>query len=221
MLAWSLAAWAGPPITPMSPPIMQQREVMESAYGSHYSYNELTQVSRGRYFAVESYSSKLGDYEETRVMIQQDVNAPTFYGYRYVSCPVPESALGVKSTAAEIDVTFDTEGPDCYGWGYQYYFDTGLTEDWFFYGEVTLQAQLLSPGFEQTQKFNETSTQTDNISGTSYTYRQQCSGGYGWNMLGGGFTMFGESIFGEFWYPFDTDEADAQFSYNKCMRMDK
>ena len=220
-LAGSLAAWAGPPIAPMSPPIMQQREVMDSAYGSWCGYNEVTQIGRCRYFAVQSYSNKLGDYEETRVMLQQDVNAPTHYGYRYVSCPVPESALRVKSALAEIDVTFETEGPDCYGWGYQYIYETQTTQDWFYFGEVTLQAQLLSPGFEQTHKFNETSTQKDNISGTSYTYRQQCSGGYGGNMLEGGFMMFGESIHGETWFAFETDEADAQFGYNKCTRMDK
>jgi hypothetical protein len=219
MLAWSLAAWAGPPITPMSPPIMQQREVIDSAFGYGCTYNELTQVNRCRYFEVQSYSSKLGDYEETRVMLQQDVNAPTFYAYRSVNCPVPESALRVESNSAEIDVTFDTEGPDCYGWGYRIDYDpeTGepIESDWPYFGEVTLQAQLLSPGFEQTQKFNETSTQTDNISGTSYTYRQKCSGGYGWNMLEGGFRMVGESIFGDLWYPFETDEADALFGYNK------
>lgn len=225
MLAGPLAAWAGPPITPMSPPILQQREVIDAAFGSWCGYNDVTQVNRCRYFDVQSYSNKQGDYEETRVTIQQDVNAPTYYGWRYVSCPVPASALSVKSTSAEVDVTFDTEGPDCYGYGYRIDFDpeTGepIPSDWFYFGEVTLQAQLLSPGFEQTQRFNETSTQKDNIFGTSYTYRQTCSGGYGGNMLEGGFMMVGESIFGETWFAFETDEADGQFSYNKCMRMDK
>lgn len=224
-LAWSLVAWAGPPITPMSPPIMQQRELMDSAFGSWCGYNEITQVSRCRYFEVQSYSSKLGDYEETRVTIQQTVNAPTYYGYRYVNCPVPKTALEVKSNEAEVDVTFDTEAFDCSGWGYRIDYDpeTGepIQSDWLYFGEVTLQAELLSPGFEQTHRFNETSTQKDNITGTSYTYRQQCSGGYGWNMLEGGFMMVGESIFGETWFAFETDEADAQFSYNKCTRMDK
>lgn len=224
-LAGSLVAWAGPPIQPMSPPSFHQREVMDSAYGSWCGYDEVAQVTRCRYFEVQSYSNSQGDYDETRVMIQQSVDAASYYGYRNVSCAVPESALVVKSDSAQIDVTFDTEAPECSGWGYRVDFDPDTGEpswsDWYYFGEVTLQAQLLSPGFQQTHKYTETNTQKDNIAGTSYTFRQSCSGGYGGTMLGGGFMMVGESIHGETWFAFDLDEADAQFSYNKCTRMDK
>jgi|GEM_PF-2508959 len=221
----SLAAWANPPGMFKEPSAQRQREVMESAYGSHQGYNETTQITRWRSFDVQSFSNTAGDYEETRATVYQQVNGPNLWGWRYVSCPVDRSALRVKAKAAEIDVTFDTEGPGCWGYGYRVNYDPDLDEyiytDWYYFGMVTLQADLLAPGWEEGYQYTEKFTRKDHVYGTSSDTRRSCSGGYAGNMLGGGFTMYGEAIFGDSYFPFETDEADGQFSYRKCSSMDK
>lgn len=221
----SMAAWADPPGMPMESATQRQREVSESAYASHCGYNEVTAVSRCRYFNIQAFSNKQGGYEETRINVGQDISGPTLWGYRYVSCQVPQSALAVKSKAAEVDVTFDSEASGCYGWGYRNEFNPETGEytqsDWFYFGMITVQAQFLAPGYESTRKYTEQNTQKDNFAGTSYSFRRSCSGGDAWYMLGGGFTMFGDAIFGDAYFPFETDEADGGYHYNKCAMLNK
>jgi hypothetical protein len=221
----SMAAWADPPGMPMESAAQRQREVMESAYATHCGYNDVTQVARCRYFDIQAFSNRQGDYEETRIGVGQDVNAPLYWGYRYVSCQVPESALALKSKEAEVDVTFDSEGLSCSGWGYRIDIDPDTGEyiysDWLYYGMITVQAQFLAPGYENSFQYTERNTQTDNIAGTSFSYRRSCNGGDAYNMLGGGFTMYGDAIFGDAYFPFETDENDGWFNYNKCTMMSK
>lgn len=221
----SMAAWADPPGMPMGPAVQRQREVSESAYATHCGYNDVTQVSRCRNFNIQALSNTQGDYEETLITVSQDVNAPLFWGYRYVTCPVPQSALAMKPKEAEVDVTFDSEGSGCYGWSYRidYDPDTGeyIYSEWPYFGMITVQAQFLAPGYENSFQYTERSTQSDNIAGTSSTYRRSCDGGDAYNMLGGGFTMYGDAIFGDAYFPFETDEDDGSFSYNKCTMMSK
>jgi len=221
----SMAASADPPGMPMESAARPQREVSEAANASHCGYNETTGVSRCRYFNIQAFSNTQGDYEETRITVGQDVNAPSYFGYRYVSCQVPESALDLKSKEAEVDVTFDSEGPSCYGYGYRIDIDPDTGEyiysEWPYFGMITVQAQFLAPGYENSSQYMERSTQSDNIAGTSSSYRRSCSGGGAYNMLGGGFTMYGDAIFGDAYFPFETDEADGSFNYNKCTMMTK
>jgi hypothetical protein len=221
----SMAAWADPPGMPMESAAQRQREVTESAYATHCGYNDVTQVARCRYFDIQAFSNTQGDYEETRIGVSQDVNAPSFFGYRYVSCQVPESALALKSKEAEVDVTFDSEGPGCEGYSFRIDYDPDTGEPiysvWPYFGMITVQAQFLAPGYENSFQYTERSTQADNIAGTSSTYRRSCNGGDAYNMLGGGFTMYGDAIFGDAYFPFETDEADGSFNYNKCTMMSK
>jgi hypothetical protein len=226
MMFGSMAAWANPPGMFMeSAAAQREREVSASAYASHCGYNEITEIWRCRSFNIQAFSNKQGGYEETRINVYQSVNAPLYSGWRYVSCQVPESAFQVKSKSAEVDVTFDSEAPGCYGWGYRADFDPETYEythsDWYYFGMITVQADFLAPGYESSFRYTEQNTQKDNIAGTSYSYRRSCSGGNAYNMLGGGFTMFGDAIFGDAYFPFETDEADGQYNYNKCSMMNK
>lgn len=225
LMLGSMAASAAPPATQMQPAVQRQREVLDSAYGTHVGYNEANQITRWRTFEIYSFSDFMGNYEETRITVYQQVNGPNEWAWRYVACPVPKDALRVKNKSAEVDVTFDTAGPGCEGYGYRVRYDPETGEyvftDWYYFGMVTVQAQLLSPGMEQTYQLTEKQSQQDYVYGTSYDYRQSCTGGTAVNMLGGGFTMYGESIFGNAYFPFETDEADGQFSYRRCSRLDK
>jgi len=225
LMLGSMAAWANPPGMPMESAAQRQREASEGANASHCGYNEVTQISRCRYFDIQAFSNKQGGYEETRINVGQNVYAPNYWGYRNVSCQVPQSALDVKSKSAKVDVTFDSEASGCYGWGYRVDYDPETGEytysDWLYFGMITVQAQFLAPGYESTHKYTEQNTQVDNIAGTSSSYRRSCSGGGAWYMLGGGFTMYGDAIFGDAYFPFETDEADGQYSYNKCSMMNK
>lgn len=225
LMLGSVAASAAPPGLQMQPANQRQREVLDSAYATHVGYNEVTQITRWRSFDIQSLSNSLGDYQETRINVYQQVDGPNEWGWRYVSCPVPRDALRVKNKSAEVDVTFDTEGTACERYGYRVRYDPDLDEyiysDWNYFGLVTVQAQLLSPGEEQSYQITEKQSQQDNVSGTSYDYRQSCRGGSAGNMLAGGFTMYGEAIFGDAYFPFETDEADGQFTYRRCSRLDK
>lgn len=225
MMFGSMAAWANPPGMFMESAAQREREVSSGANASHCGYNEVTQISRCRQFDIQAFSNTQGDYEETRINVGQNVYAPLYWGYRYVSCQVPEAALQVKSKSAAVDVTFDSEGPSCYGWGYRIDIDPETGEyfysDWLYFGMITVQAEFLAPGYENSFKSSEQNTQKDNVAGTSFTYRRACSGGNAYNMLGGGFTMYGDAIFGDAYFPFETDEADGGFSYNKCSIMNK
>lgn len=222
----SFAAWGqAPEMMPMGPSNVRGREIQDLAYGRWCGYNEETFTERCRYFEVSTLVDTMGGYEETRVVIQQTVNQPNRWGYRYVNCPVPESVLRVKNKSADVDVSFDSEGPGCDRWGYAVIYDpeTGeyTYEDWSYFGMITLQAQLSSPGFVEEFHYTERFTRKDNVNGTSETNQRVCSGGYSYNVLGGGFTMYGDSIFGNTWFSFDSDEVDGGFQDRKCSQIAK
>jgi hypothetical protein len=163
LMLGSLAAWADPPEMLKDSSPQRDREVSESAYGENWTYNEVNEIWRCRRFRIEALSTLQGDYDQTRITVMQHVSGPVNFGYREVSCPVPQSALRVKSNSAEVDVSFDTEDPSCYNTGYGYQYDPELGEwiysDWLYFGTVTVQAQLLSPAYEYTFDTSERNTQ--------------------------------------------------------------
>ena len=203
LLLGSLAAYAGPPDVPKEPGIHSQR-VMESADGGFCS--QAGDMWRCRQFSVQAMSEPSGRYRETIVRLDQWRNWPGGYAYRHVECPVPRQALRVMPDKALVEATFDADSPDCLGYGETVTFEPYNSVPWLYTGIQTLEADLLAPG---TQDRRVTSyTWKDNQAGTSQ--RENCHGGTGWNLQGGGFTMIG------LYRAFGPGEATGSFYYDTC-----
>jgi hypothetical protein len=223
----SFAAWAQ--VTPMKlneSHFYRNSELMEGAFGTHCGYNEVNGISRCRTFQIQTNVNTAWQQDETLVMLQQSVSGPYDWGWRYVTCPVPRSSMQLKTKSAQVDVTFDTEGPGCWGYGYRQVCQAEEPwecewSEWPYFGMATLQAQLSSPGGENEYTESRQESSRNNMTGTTSSSRWNCTGGDAFQMVGGGFTMFGDAIFGNAWFPFETEEADGSFSYRSCSRMGK
>jgi hypothetical protein len=228
MLAFgSFAASASPPTILKESSVQRQRETWDNAYGRHCSYNESTAIWRCRGFDIYTASDRLTEPDGTSIMVGQEIYGPNRRAWRYVSCPVPDSALKLKLKKppyAEVDVSFDSEGAGCESYGSSHTYDPGLDEwthaDWSYFGTVSVQAQLLAPQQEQNWEYTGKIADKDYSAGTSRENRVTCKGGFVYSIVGGGFTMYGDDIL-ELYFPFDGIQTHGNFSYHKCSRMGK
>jgi hypothetical protein len=203
LLLGSLAAYAGPPDVPKSPVVHSQR-VMESADGGFCS--QAGDLWRCRQFSVQAMGEPSGKYRETIVRLDQWRSWPGGYAYRHVECPVPRQALRVMPDKAFVETTFDADSPDCFGYGETVTFEPYTSVPWLYTGMQTLEASLLAPGNQDRRVTSY--TWKDNLTGTSQ--RENCHGGSGWNMQGGGFTMI------NLYRAFGPGEATGSFYYDTC-----
>jgi len=203
LLLGSLAASANPPDMPKTPGVHSQR-VMESADGG--VCGQVGDLSRCRQFSVQAISEPSGKYRETIVRLDQWRNWPGGYGYRHVECPVPRQALRPMPEKAIVKATFNTDAAECFGYGEMVTFEPYSSVPWRYTGVETLEATLLSPRYQYRNVSSV--TQKDNQTGTSQ--RENCHGGSGWEIQGGGFTMIG------IYRAFGPGDATGSFYYDTC-----
>lgn len=204
LLLGSLAAYAGPPDVPKEPGIHSQR-VMESADGGYCS--QAGEMWRCRYFTIVATSEPSGKYRQTIVTLDQWRQWPGGYGNRHIECPVPRQALRVMPDKAIVEVTFDADAPECVGYGGIVTYEPEYSYvPWLYTGIQTVEANLLAPKFQQRRVTSLTSK--DNEAGTMQ--RENCHGGSGWELQGGGFTMLG------LYRAFGPGEATGSFYYDTC-----
>lgn len=204
LLLGSLAAWAGPPDVPESPVVHSQR-VMESADGGFCS--QAGDLWRCRSFSVVATSEPSGKYRETIARLDQWRNWPGGYGYRHVECPVPRQALRVMPDKAFVEATFDADSPECFGYGEMVTYEPEYSSvPWLYTGIQTLEATLLAPKYQDRRLTSY--TWKDNESGAMQ--RENCHGGSGWDLQGGGFTMIG------LYRAFGPGDASGSFYYDTC-----
>jgi hypothetical protein len=203
LLLGSLAAYAGPPDVPKAPMAHSQR-VIESADGG--VCGQVGDLTRCRQFSVQALSEPSGKYRETIVRLDQWRSWPGGYGYRHVECPVPRQSLRVMPDKAFAEVTFDADSHECTGYGETVTFEPYSTVPWLYTGLQTLEATLLAPKYQDRRVTSY--TYKDNESGT--TQRENCHGGSGWEVQGGGFTMIG------IYRAFGPGDASGSFYYDTC-----
>lgn len=204
LLLGSLAAWAGPPEVPKSPMVQSQR-VMESADGGFCS--EAGDLWRCRNFSVVATSEPSGKYRQTVARLDQWRSWPGGYGYRHVECPVPRQALRVMPDKAFVEATFDADSPDCFGYGEMVTYEPEYSSvPWLYTGIQTLEATMLAPRYQDRRVTSY--SYKDNETGT--TQRENCHGGSGWDLQGGGFTMIG------LYRAFGPGDATGSFYYDTC-----
>jgi hypothetical protein len=207
------AAMAGdPPVALMGPSHHSQRASANAGGGVCGQVGELW---RCRSFSVSEYREQSGHLRETRVSLDQTRQGENYYAYRHIDCPVPRQALRVMPDRAFVNATFDADSPECFGYGAIITWDpaTGAPTEvpWRWEGMQTLEADLLAPA-QQARRVTSY-TYKDNQTGTSS--RENCHGGEGWSMQGGGFTMY------DIYRAFGPGDADGSFSYDTCGTTDK
>jgi len=185
------------------------QRVMESADGGVCS--QVGDLWRCRVFVVTATSEPSGKYRETIARLDQWRNWPNGYAYRHVECPVPRQALRVMPDKAIIAVMIDTDAPECFGYGETVTLEPYSSEPWLYVGIETLEATMLAPKYQDRRVTSY--THTDNESGTSH--HENCHGGSGWEIQGGGFTMIG------IYRAFGPGDASGSFYYDTCGLTDK
>ena len=207
LLLGSLAAYAGPPDVPKSPMVHSQR-VMRSADGGYC--NSVGDLNRCRQFAATAYSDPSGKYLETRVWFDQWRNWSGGYGVRHIECTVDSKALKVTPQGAQVQAALDPESPLCSSYTEWVTFDPDTGEPvyglWPFPGPVMLEADLLDPRFQDRRVTSV--TWRDNETGESQ--KENCHGGGGYRLQGGGFTTFG------LYFAFGPDGGDGSYFYDTC-----
>jgi hypothetical protein len=166
---------------------------------------------RCRSFAVSEYREQTGQFSETRVSLDQTRQGANFYAFRHVDCAVPRQALRVMPDKAFVKVTFDADSPECVSYGAAITEDPYTVVPWLWEGMQTLEADLLAPA----QKERRVTSFTYENSETGTSNRQNCHGGAGLNMLGGGFTMY------DIYRAFGPGDAEGHFAYDTCGTTDK
>ena len=207
LLLGSLAAYAGPPDVPKDPGLHSKR-VMRSADGGYCS--SVGDLFRCRQFAAMTFTDPAGEYVETRVWFDQWRNWPAGYANRHIECTVDSKTLKVLPQGAQVRAILDPASPLCSTYTEWATMDPDTGEwvygAWPFPGPVTLDADLLNPRFQDRRVTSV--TWMDNQTGESQ--KENCHGGNGYRMQGGGFTVLGLYV------AFGPDGADGSYYYDTC-----
>ena len=186
-----------------SPSVHEQR-IMSSADGG--VCRAFGDGYRCRSFAAVENWSPTGEYIETRAWINQYSWTSTGYRYRYLDCPIERSALQVTQNRASVQVVMDSASPLCTNYGEIITYDPWSQVPWPFEGLVVLEADLLSPRYEDQQVTNH--SWKDNELGTSW--REHCQGGSAYGITAGGMNIAGV------YFPFGPEDTLGQFYFQKC-----
>ncbi len=188
----------------VEPPPTHEQRIMSSADGG--VCRPFGEGTRCRSFAaVENWSPTEG-YTETRAWVNQNSSSPTGYRYRNLDCPIDRNALQVTPSRASIQVVMDSASPLCSNYGEIVIFEPWSVEPWPFEGQVVLEADLLSPRYEDWQVTSH--SWTDNEMGTSW--REHCQGGSAYEVTAGGMNIAGV------YFPFGPEDTSGQFYFQKC-----
>lgn len=188
--------------------LVHSKRVMRSADGGYCS--SAGDLFRCRQFAAMTSSDPAGENIETRVWFDQWRNWPAGYASRHIECTVDGKALKVIPQGAQVRATLDPQSPLCSTYTQWVTFDPDTGEPvyglWPFPGPVMLDADLLEPRFQDRRVTSV--TWKDNQTGESQ--KENCHGGNGYRLQGGGFTVLGLYV------GFGPDGADGSYYYDTC-----
>lgn len=188
--------------------LVHSRRVMRSADAGYCRM--VGDLNRCRQFAAMAYSEPSGKYLETRVWFDQWRNWSAGYATRHIECTVDAKALKVTPQGAQVRAALDPESPLCSVYTEWVTFDPDTGEPtygpWPFPGPVMLEADLLDPRFQDRRVTSMTWKDNE----TSESQKENCHGGGGYRLLGGGFTALGLYV------AFGPDGADGSYFYDTC-----
>jgi hypothetical protein len=187
------------------------RHVVNSADAGYCS--QVGDLWRCRQFAVQVLGEPSGGYAETRAWVDQWRNWPTGWASRHIECTVERHALKMTPEHAEVRAILDPASPACTTYGDWVEFDPETGEPvitpWLYTEPVVLEADLLAPARED----RHVSMVTHRDNATGETSREQCHGGNGYRLQGGGFTVLG------LYREFGPEGADGSYFYETCGTM--
>lgn len=228
MNRWSPKAWlGGATATLLAMSVMAEPPIANSqnrSYGNSVSAGICFDIDNGYICrdlsAWENYDVK-GDFQFSEAAISNyrytyDPDDGSWSsGWRYLSCPIDESAISAHPNSVTLETTLDPEGFGCYSYGYLESWDPINDYQfvpWPFPGPRDVVGEWADPFSYGQSMINQMDTFYDGWSGTKNTSAQHCQHRWGDMMRSGGFSIGIRS------YVFEGPEGPAwsNFSVNSC-----
>jgi len=189
------------------------QQVTKASWGN-VCYDGPNGEYRCRYFSVSEQTNLSDGSHETRLDYTFTRSTDTLWAYRQLNCTLDPRSLTVRPNGAVFEANIPDPTVDtCQNSGMLC--DADGCTDWSWAEPVVVKGEMSSPGVEQTQVTIQSNRDND----TGVSIRQQCNGGYGWNLHGGGVsfsTAGGNLLYFPFGYTGQYGQASGAYMYDKC-----